>query len=94
VSLLSIAFLYGRTMRRFDGIEEEASSLERLLSPLPSILMAPMRLFHSRWVSEHDLVEWLLVFSNSLLWGGAVAAIVLFLRGRRFPDDDKGSPPN
>jgi hypothetical protein len=87
LSVVSIAFLSAAAMRRFDETDtaSETSVLERLLSGLPEILLLPGRLLHTRWVSQHDFVEWTLFLANSLLWGAAVAAFVLFQRGRALP---------
>ena len=68
---------FTRGMNRFDGAETNKDMMEVLSGIGAEILTAPGRFLWTPWASKNlpDVFEWLLLISNSLLWGFALVLI-------------------
>ena len=77
----SVLIAIGAGMVAFDNPDYQRSGIERISDLLATILMQPGMSLWTPWMSRNipNLVEWVLVIANSLLWGFAIALIILIL---------------
>ena len=72
---------FSASMQHFDDLKEPAW-FENALSYTADVLMLPLRLIWTSWMSKHlhSSIEWLLFLSNSLLWGLAIEFLYLKIK--------------
>ena len=75
--MASICIGWSRSMRQFDAGKTCENSFDNALGYCASILSLPLRLLHLP--HSPDYIEWLLTFSNSILWGIVFAIAVIAL---------------
>lgn len=74
----SLVFAIGAGMGAFDDPDYQTSGLERVTDLLVTVLLQPGMSLWTPWMSKNmpNLVEWLLLMANSLLWGFAITLII------------------
>ena len=86
VALLSLAVAFSMGMDRFDsGLENDGGALEATASVLANALSQPgISIYSAIFVGRAGpwLLQWCVLVLNSLLWGGALACLVLAARAR------------
>jgi hypothetical protein len=80
LAIIVIGISFGSTMESFENPDYQLSSAEKISNVLAGILILPLDLIWSPWMSKHlpDIVEWILFLFNSLLWGFVIALCINF----------------
>jgi hypothetical protein len=83
LGIVCISFVSG--MEKFDNPERQFSLFEKASHRLSRVLLQPGLLCWTPWMSKHmpDIVEWGLLFTNSLLWGLVLAIPSCLLGAKR-----------
>ncbi len=86
VALGSLAVAFSMGMERFDsGLADDGGALEATASALANALSQPgISIYSAIFVGRAGpwLLQWCIVVLNSLLWGAALAWLVLAARAR------------
>lgn len=86
VALVSLAIAFSMGMERFDsGLADDRGALETTASVLANALSQPgISIYSAIFVGRAGpwLLQWCVLVLNSLLWGGALACLVLAARAR------------
>jgi len=86
VALVSLAIAFSMGMDRFDeGLANDRGALETTASVLANALSQPgVSVYTAIFVGRAGpwLLQWCILVLNSLLWGGALAWLVLAARAR------------
>ena len=79
ISLMLFAISTG--MEAFNNPDHHISGIERFSGSLVKVLMQPVMSLWTPWMSKNmpNMVEWVLVIANSLLWGFAIVLIIHIL---------------
>jgi hypothetical protein len=83
ITLVAFCIAYNDTMDDFDREEPTPPTrIEKVAHVLTPILIQPAVSLWTPWMAKHmpNLVQWLVFFASSMLWGFAVIAILEGLR--------------
>ena len=96
IMLASLLLAYGSGMEEFDNPDYQPTVVERVAEAICPVLMQPAASLWTPWMTKHmpNIVEWLLVLANSILWGFVAAVpVCLLLRGRGKPGGESSGMP-
>lgn len=76
LTILCMVISMASTSVQFDNPDYTPSPIAEQIGFFAEILMQPMFSLWTPWMSRNmpDIVEWLILFGNSVLWGMGIAA--------------------
>lgn len=79
VALWVVFFItFAAGMEQFDNPERMLTTVEKVAHAVLMVLWQPAYSLWTPWMSKHmpDILEWMLLFANSMLWGFVLALLI------------------